>query len=204
MPVDPPPRSTPFHAGCVFVLIVFSLVGLVLGCLEALKLLYPTSSGSPISAQCVPSSASSLFSGFQNWALGIGTFFALTSRRLPVSPAYLVVAVVVLLVGYSRADTSIELQVPGGPVVAPLSSGFAPYRASSLASPDIHDFLVHESTAFMVLQGHLTPARVTWFSAAFWRLLVILQNFLASGVMMAVLIVAFQMTLLTSLPIIAR
>ena len=160
VPIDPPRRSTPFHVGCILVLIVFSLVGLVLGCLEALRLLNPNSSGSTMSAQCVPSSASSLSSRVHNWVLGIGTFFALTSRRLPVGHGYIVVAVVVLLVGYSRADASIELQVPGGPVLSPLSTGFAPYRASSMASPDIDDFLVHESTAFLVSHGRLTPGNV--------------------------------------------
>ena len=160
VPIDPPHWSTPFHVGCILVLVVFSLVGLVLGFLEALRLLNPNSSGSTMSAQCVPSSASSLSTRVHTWVLGIGTFFAHTSRLLPVGHGYIVVPAVVLLVGYSRADASIELQVPGGPVLSPLSTCLTPYRASSMASPDIDDFLVHESTAFLVLHGRLTPGNV--------------------------------------------
>ena len=109
VPIDPPRRSTPFHVGCILVHIVFSLVGL--GCLEALQLLNPNSSGSSMPAQCVTSSASSLFSGVHSWVLGIGTFCALNSRRswLHASPGYIVVGLVadvVLLVCNSRADAS--------------------------------------------------------------------------------------------------
>ena len=46
----------------------------------------------------------------------------------------------------------LSFQVPGSPVRSLLST--------SMASPDIDDFLVHESTVFLVLHGRLSPGNV--------------------------------------------
>jgi hypothetical protein len=101
-----------------------------------------------------------IFGSSSEHALGwiFGLLPLLASRRFwPFHPLYLVGALSLLLVGYCRAEVpTLDLQVPGGPPVSLL--GFDSFRPSPLVSPGMHDFLHHESTAFMVSQGHFATA----------------------------------------------
>ncbi len=66
------------------------------------------------------------------------------------------VAVGILLIGYCNAEATIDLQLHGCPPVS--IPGFSTFQPSPLVSVDMHEFLLQQSTAFMVLQGHLAAA----------------------------------------------
>ena len=74
-----------------------------------------------------------------------------------LSSLYVVIAISILLVGFCRADVpTIDLQSQGGPPV--ILTSFDTFRPSPLVSPTMHDSLIHESSVFMVSQGHLATA----------------------------------------------
>ncbi len=82
---------------------------------------------------------------FFSQQVGVGTFYYVSLRIWNISPIYLALGVTTVFIGFCNAEVAvIYIQVPDGPHIS------LTFRPSPLVSPSMHDFLVQESSAFMV------------------------------------------------------
>ena len=94
---------------------------------------------------------------FYSQLVGVGTVYCFSRRFWNISPIYLGLAVAVVFMGFCNANAAvIDIQVPDGPPIS--FTSFDSFRPSPLVSPSMHDFLVQESSAFMVSQNHWAAA----------------------------------------------
>ena len=88
---------------------------------------------------------------------GVGSLYYVSRRIWNISPIYLALGVTAVFIGFCNAEVAvIDIQVPNGPPISLTS--FDSFRPSSLVIPSMHDFLMQESSAFMVSQNHWAAA----------------------------------------------